>query len=306
MKRIVVKLTIIFVIMFLARGVFGMTSPNYSIEWDSINSGGEDTSSSANYSIKDTLGGLATGPVSSANYFIQSGYRLPDDLVEVLMFDVRAEDFDSQVVVVSGGFDDLNREVEVVDASGFALDDYIGVVENWGADQEVAVGKIQEINLNVITVDAWEGDNATMETIDGTSDFVYNMSTNIVPLGTLSVSAVNSGISMFEVTTNATSGYTVQIREDNNLAQETVSNDIDDVVDGAVSSGSEEYGIETIGQDAQGVGDWAITGVAQNVALNGAEVTARRTITSYKASIDASTAAGFYQHKAIYTCTGTF
>lgn len=68
-----------------------MGSSNYRIESDSINTGGEDTSSSTSYQLKDTVGEVGTGLSSSASYIMHAGYRqmsefsisisAPDDIV---------------------------------------------------------------------------------------------------------------------------------------------------------------------------------------------------------------------------------
>lgn len=52
-----------------------MGSSTYKIESDSMNVGGEDTSSSATYKIKDTVGEVGTGDSTSANYKMRAGYR---------------------------------------------------------------------------------------------------------------------------------------------------------------------------------------------------------------------------------------
>lgn len=51
------------------------TSTNYQIDNDTISSGGSENSSSASYSIADTLGGFAVGTSTSANYRNDAGYR---------------------------------------------------------------------------------------------------------------------------------------------------------------------------------------------------------------------------------------
>ncbi|MFZ3012056.1 MAG: hypothetical protein WA060_03650 [Minisyncoccia bacterium] len=50
-----------------------MESGTYKIQTDSINFGGE-SSSSANYNLNDTLGEVATGESNSANYYMHAGY----------------------------------------------------------------------------------------------------------------------------------------------------------------------------------------------------------------------------------------
>lgn len=52
-----------------------MSSTNYKIEKDSINSGGIDQQSSTNYNLQETIGEIGTGLSSSASYKLYSGYR---------------------------------------------------------------------------------------------------------------------------------------------------------------------------------------------------------------------------------------
>jgi len=52
-----------------------MSSSNYAIVRDSLNSGGLDQANSANYQVRDTVGQPATGPATSTNYTVRAGYR---------------------------------------------------------------------------------------------------------------------------------------------------------------------------------------------------------------------------------------
>lgn len=56
-----------------------MNSANYGIAWDSVNSGGEDTSSSTNFGLRDTYGEQATGDSSSTSFTDTAGYRVGDE-----------------------------------------------------------------------------------------------------------------------------------------------------------------------------------------------------------------------------------
>ncbi len=58
--------------------VFAANSANYILNFDSINSGGEDLSSSTNYRIRDTFGEQGSGDSSSTNFQAQAGYRAGD------------------------------------------------------------------------------------------------------------------------------------------------------------------------------------------------------------------------------------
>lgn len=52
-----------------------MNSTNYKISPDSLNSGGGDNQSSAAYSLKDTVGEVATGTSDTTSYYLKAGYR---------------------------------------------------------------------------------------------------------------------------------------------------------------------------------------------------------------------------------------
>jgi len=66
----------IFFLIFFSSFVFGMmTSSNYRIIFDSLNTGGEDLSSTSNYSLQDTIGEIATGLSTTSLYKLFAGYR---------------------------------------------------------------------------------------------------------------------------------------------------------------------------------------------------------------------------------------
>jgi len=52
-----------------------MESNNYHIQSDSINVGGTDNQTSANYKMSDTIGEIASGESGSTNYKLKAGYR---------------------------------------------------------------------------------------------------------------------------------------------------------------------------------------------------------------------------------------
>jgi|CXWK01.1.fsa_nt_gi hypothetical protein len=68
------------IVAFLVLGNFStvfaqvMTSPSYSIQADSVNTGGVQ-SASASYKVEDTAGELATGDSSSTNFKLRAGYQ---------------------------------------------------------------------------------------------------------------------------------------------------------------------------------------------------------------------------------------
>ncbi len=58
---------------------YTMSSSNYRIENDSINTGGLDVATSTNYRLKDTIGEIATGNSTSTSYNLYAGYRQMDE-----------------------------------------------------------------------------------------------------------------------------------------------------------------------------------------------------------------------------------
>ncbi len=292
--------------LVLAGPVFGMSSTNYQINWDSMNAGGSETSTSDNYKIKDTLSEIATGASTSAGllYEAKAGYRQGTGTLPVLSFSLVTQNNSTKLAYAafSGGAYTVTASST---PSGFSVDDYIAVVENEGGSQLVAIGKISNIAGNVITVDKWNGNQATMSANPaGSDDYIYKLSGASAALSTLSKTAVKTSVTGLEVLTNASGGYTASVYDDGNLRTAS-GDDINDVADGTVTAGSEEYGISTAGADAAGAGDFAITTTNTSVATS-AGGSNNRTAIIYQASIADSTEAGSYSHSVTYTVTANF
>lgn len=128
------------------------------------------------------------------------------------------------------------------------------------------------------------------------------LSASSLSLGELSLTAVGSNSETLTANTNSPTGYTTTILEDGNLRSGSV--DINDVADGAVTAGSEEYGVRTSGIAGQmNLADTAITGIAQSVAASSTPVNNEITTLTYKAGISATTAYGNYSHQVTFTTT---
>lgn len=131
------------------------------------------------------------------------------------------------------------------------------------------------------------------------------LSANSVSLSSLSISAVNSASQTLTITTNSPTGYTTTISEDGNLR--SGSEDINDVTDGAVTTGSEEYGFGTSGAAGQfNSTDTAITGASKTVATTSTIAINEQTAINYKAAISGTTAAGSYSHTITFTTTANY
>lgn len=149
------------------------------------------------------------------------------------------------------------------------------------------------------------------------ASITVSLGANSVNLGTLSTGSVNTGSHTISVTTNR-GGYTSRVYEDDNLRNSN-GDTVDDVGDGAVSAGSEEYGIATsdsgndVTQDSDcGNSPYNATGIdsisnQKSVASNGSPTyTAEVTTICYSASRSGLTAAGNYQHIVTFITTGSF
>jgi len=71
-----VIISLLLLIFAQAAGAYVASSPNYQLEKDSLNFGGADVSSSANYVNIDTLGEIISGLSGGTNYNASSGYRM--------------------------------------------------------------------------------------------------------------------------------------------------------------------------------------------------------------------------------------
>jgi len=306
MKKILIISIISIFAISISQVLAQMSSANYQIGWDSINSGGDDFASSSNYSLNDTLGQITSGRSNSANYKLYSGYRLPEQ-GELLALEIGAQDNTSQVNWTN--FNEAGLSVIVSATSSYAIGDYIAIIENEGDDQLVSIGKITSITGSSFFVDQWQGNASTTSAVaGGGDDFVYNLSTNHIDFGLLNVGIVKTGVSFAEVSTTADNGYRLYVKENHNLlSTSTLPNpEINDVSDSDISAGSEEYGIKTVGEDIQNINDWALTNNNQDMSIKTVKGQEARTGIIYKAAISPQTPAGSYMHTVSYYCTANF
>lgn len=130
----------------------------------------------------------------------------------------------------------------------------------------------------------------------------FSLSNNAASLGALTPSSINTASTTLTVSANALSGYTAYISEDGDLRYNSRS--IADVIDGTVTAGSEEFGLNTGYGDF--ISDSAITGGLKIVRSSGAAVTNENTTATYKASVSNNTPSGFYSQIITYVVVGNF
>jgi hypothetical protein len=135
-----------------------------------------------------------------------------------------------------------------------------------------------------------------------TATISYSFSSNTVNLGNLNTLSVASQNHTVTVSTSAVSGYILYVTEDGNLRQGAA--DINDVSDGTVTAGSEEYGLNTTYDDFSS--DAAITGSLKIARQTGTTVTNEVTTCTYKAAVSNQTPTGSYSQVVTYVVVGRF
>lgn len=279
-----------------------MSSTNYQIQWDSFSSGSSDTSSSTSYKLRDSLGSGDLGNNTSTSYQIDSGYRagIYDQVVALQVFGQSSTS--TSATSLSG------TQISVSSTSSFSAGDYIALVQDEGVSQVAAVGKISSIGVGTLTVDFFKN-GGTAPTIDGTNDKVYKLSGTAVALGTLSWESVTTSIVGFEVSADTGNGYTVSVLSDGALRYGVY--DINDVTDGSVTAGAEEYGGRstdtTLANSTFDTVDTAFSTTAQEVATESAAAFDNRNFVTLKASMNHSSSTnGSYSQALSFVLSGNF
>jgi hypothetical protein len=278
-----------------------MSSDNYQIQWDSIGQGGENTSTSASYKVRDTFGTML-GTSSSTSFRNDAGFRggVYDPTVS---FSVFSQDTSSQVAATALA----GNTVTVTTTSGYSVNDYIAVIQNQGAGQITAMGRVTVVGGSTLTVDAFN-DAGMTPVIDGTNDFVYRLSGSSLPFGTFSTSVLNTGIVGWDAAADVPDGYSVFVYEDQNLM--SGSDTIPDVSDAVVTAGVNEYGARSSDSSLSGSlfdsQDDAITGSLQEVASRTDNSLKSRDFLTLKVGIDANQPNGTYSQTLTFVFVGSY
>jgi len=280
-----------------------MTSSNYQIRWDSITTGGSDTSSSASYTLRDSMGNLVPGSSTSTNYGLSDGYRA-GVFDQILTFDLfsQASNNPASVTSLSG------TTIATATTTGISAGDYIVLMQDIGSSQVSAVGKVTSVASGVsITVDGWST-NGTMPTIDGVNDKYSKLSGTSLGFAELSPGEVSTMVLGMEVNADTPNGYTVQVMADGDLTNGTVS--IPGVADGAVTVGSLEYGASSsdtsLASSTFDTQDSAFTTAFQDIVTQSGFKYIDRHFLTLKASRGESLASGTYSQVLTIIASGNF
>lgn len=134
----------------------------------------------------------------------------------------------------------------------------------------------------------------------------FSLSTNSINLGVLSQLAISSGQVTTNVITNALAGYNITIQQDGEF-RTNFGAFIDPVLDGAVTIGSEEYGVRTGGADGlYNSNDTNIISTPKAIASKNSATIGSTITVDFKAAISPETTSGVYRHKVTFIATGNF
>lgn len=145
---------------------------------------------------------------------------------------------------------------------------------------------------------------AGLQSLSEDPTFTFSVSASSASLGTLNTGSISTESYTLTTSTNAPFGFTTYVYDDGDLR--SGANTIDDVSDGAVTAGSEEYGIVTTGSQALLGSDTAVTTSALAVASNSEWINGSSTTVTHNAAISSLTTAGTYTHTVTYISVGNF
>jgi hypothetical protein len=278
-----------------------MSSPSYQIEWDTLGNGGDDTSFSSSYTLRDTLGNII-GEGNSASYIEEAGYRggIYDQTVS---YNVLSQDTGSQVAATSLA----GNTVDVTTSTGFSIGDFIGVVENEGISQISGVGRVTSLTPTSLTVDFFESGVDSL-VIDGTDDYVYLLSGDTLAFSALSPSSLSTALIGFEANADVTEGYSIYVTADGQLRNG--GEDIDAVSDGAVTIGQSEYGAkssdDTLALSTFDTQDTAFTTTPRQIVSENAQTLNDRNFITLKAAVAGNQLAGAYGQNLTFIFVGNY
>lgn len=294
-----------FLAFFAFQASAAMSSTNYQILWDAIGVGGSElgASSGGTYLLRDSIGDLASGESSSANYAISAGYRsgIYDPVVKIVYY---IQDKNTEVAATQL----VGLTVTVTITSDYSVGNFVVVVQDQGTTQVAAIGQIVSLTPTTITVDSWT-DGGSSPMIDGSADYVYQLSGTSLPLGSLHSSVVTTGIVAWEATADVSQGYGVYV-VDSGQPQTVGGDTLADVTDGVVSVGDSEYGGRssdvTLATSTFDVADSAFTTTPQLVASRGDNTFVARDFLTIKAAISSTQPAGSYTSTVALVLVGDY
>lgn len=279
-----------------------MSSTNYEIRWDTFSTGGLDTTNSSSYQLRDSVGPAGGSTSSSTNYQLQDGYR-SGIFDQIITFDLYIQNSSNERAITSLS----GTTVSMSSTSGLTVGDYVAVVQDRGVNQVSAIGRIQSVAAGSIVLDRLVT-SGSAPSIDGANDYIYQLNASSLTVESPEAEAVGTGIIAFEITSDNDSGYVIQIVEDGNLRNG--SEVVNDVEDGSVTVGYEEYGgrsnDSTLSNSTFDTQDSAITTSAQEIVSRSSFAFDDRSYLTLKIGASTGTSALTYSQTLTFIASGNF
>lgn len=301
MRLLTGVVSIVGVLILAGSSYAAMDSASYQIEWDTVGNGGSDLAESGSYRLRDTLGNTAIGNGTSGSYQLRAGYRqgVYDQLVSLQVL-AQSRSSGRAATAVAG-------TTVTTNPNGLVVGDFIALIQDEGAAQVAAVGKVSAVGAGDVTVSGWT-DGGVAPVINGVDDYVYELTGSTASLGELDPGVVSTAIVMAEVSADLDTGYVAQVLQDEPLTAGAAT--ISPVGDGTVSAGSEEYGARSsdasVDDSTFDTADTAFLTTYQPVTEKTAGAMNDRSFLTLKASISALTEDGTYQQTLSYIVSGRF
>lgn len=289
----------------VASSAMAMSSSNYRIDWDSLNTGGNESATSSSYRLHDTIGDIAAGTSTGSSYQLAAGYRA-GEVVESISIAVAAQSSTSTYDSVYSAIDTGMGTVTVTTPGAFTVGDAIAVVENLGFSQLTAIGQISSIVGSTLTVTNFQTSGAMSPSPSGGNDFVFRLSGTALPFGALSTAVEPTLVLRLLVHSTVLNGYSVYVQGVTAL-NDGSGHVVSPVIDGSVTLGSEEYGSQGLGMRATSLGtDLGVTTTPRLVQTSPTisdEITlgGDQTAQVFKLAITGSTTAGSYAQTIFYS-----
>ncbi|PIZ53982.1 hypothetical protein COY25_02745 [Candidatus Uhrbacteria bacterium CG_4_10_14_0_2_um_filter_41_7] len=283
-----------------------MTSTNYEIRFDSVGAGGDDTSGSVTYQLRDSVGGSGEGNASSATYNLTAGYR-QGVFDQIATFETYGMNRVSETAATA-----LTGNVVTVNTvSGVLVGDMAYIVQDQGSNQRTGFGKVIDITGNDVTLDNITTLGGSL-TINGSADYFYTANNSTLDLGVLNSSTLSTTALGWTVDADVSGGYSVYVFEDHDL-QLTVGPDtyvINDVADGSVSAGASEYGARSSDQTLAGSSfdttDYNFSTAHQLVGSRSSNSLLNRDFLLIKTGVQSGQEPGNYSHTLTLIYVGAY
>ncbi len=202
------------------------------------------------------------------------------------------------MVIFLGSLGSVSAALAAMSSASYQISaDYIGVGGGWSSSTNYTLNdSVANLGSGFVSSTSYQVQGGFVSNDSGTIGL--SISATSVSLGTLSVSAVSSGSVVATVTTDQSTGFTLAVGSVSGSSPTAVS-------DGAVTAGSEEYGITTSGTYSA-VSTHVAVVAGLTLASASVPVTNEATTLTFKASRNTNSTAATYSQTVVLSAATNF